>query len=116
MAVTITLRSGTKLVDTLDRIDVVGKADNVAVAELVEVVRRRRWDAVELYGSLEFRRATAFRLQMLEPPIAVADSPLTEADQAEIVRLKAVPMTLLATDGVASHQYRPLAEVRLRCR
>ena len=86
-AVIITLLSGTRLVDRQDRIDVVGIADDVAIDELVAAVRRRGWDAVELRGDHAFRRAAAIRLQLLDPPITVADSPLTEADQAEIERL-----------------------------
>ena len=85
-AVIITLVSGTRLVDRQDRIDVMGIADDVAIDELVAAVRRRRWDAVELYGDPAFRRAAAIRLQLLDPPIAVVDSPLTEADQLEIER------------------------------
>ena len=85
-AVIITLLSGTRLVDRQDRIDVIGIADDVAIDELVAAVRRRGWDAVELHGDPAFRRAAAIRLQRLDPPITVVDSPLTEADRLEIER------------------------------
>ena len=86
-AVILVLRSGTRLVDSLDRIDVVGTADDIAVAELVEAVRRRGWGRVRLHGPPEFRHAAALRLQALEPPIAVADNPLTEVDPERIASL-----------------------------
>ena len=99
-AVILTLRSGTRLIDRLDRIDVVSNADDVAVDEMTEAVRRRGWDAVEVYGDLAFRRATALRLQLLEPPVAVADSPLTEVDDAETERLRRAR----APDSISSSQ------------
>ena len=87
-AVILTLRSGTQLVDRLDRIDVVGKPDDVAVGELAEAVRRRGWAAVTLRGSPEFRRAAALRLAALEPPIHVAGSPLMDMELIELERLR----------------------------
>ena len=87
-AVILVLKSGTRIIDRLDRIDVVGTADDVAVSELVEAVRRRGWTSVKVYGGPEFRRAAAMLLQGLEPPIAVADSPLGEADLAQIEALR----------------------------
>lgn len=83
-AVILVLKSGTRIVDLLDRIDIVGTADDIAVGELVEAVRRRGWASVEVYGMPEFRRAAALLLQGLEPPVAVADSPLGEADLARL--------------------------------
>ena len=59
----------------LDRIDVVGTADDVGISELVEAVRCRGWISVRVYGGPKFRRAAAMLLQGLELPIAVADSP-----------------------------------------
>ena len=84
----LVLKSGTRIIDRLDRIDVVGTADDVAVSELVEAVQRRGWTSVKVYGGPEFRRAAAMLLQGLEPPIAVADSPLGEADLARIEALR----------------------------
>ncbi|WP_408886209.1 LPD7 domain-containing protein [Lichenicoccus roseus] len=89
-AVILTLTSGTRIVDRQDRIDVVGVVDDVAVSELVEAVRRRGWDAVEVTGDAHFRRAVAWGLALLDPPVAVASSPLLEADQVEIERLRRV--------------------------
>ena len=80
-AVILTLFSGTRLVDRRDRIDVVGVIDDVTVDELVEAVRRRGWDAVEVKGAHGFRHAVALRMALLEPPVAVADVELSEIDQ-----------------------------------
>ena len=71
-AVMLVLRSGTRIVDRLDRVDIVGTADDVAVGELVEAVRRRGWMSVEVHGSPGFRKAVAARLRALEPPVKVA--------------------------------------------
>ena len=86
-AVVLTLWSGTRLVDRHDRIYVVGEVDDIAVAELVEAVRRRGWDAVELHGDEAFRRAAARALALAEPPIAVAGNPLDPAEQDELADL-----------------------------
>jgi len=95
-AVILVLKSGTRIIDRLDRIDVVGTADDVAVSELVEAVRRRGWTSVKVHGAPAFRRAAAMLLQGLEPPIAVADSPLGEADLARIEDLRRVRGTIPA--------------------
>ena len=87
-AVILVLKSGTRIIDRFDRIDVVGTADDVAVSELVEAVQRRGWTSVKVYGTPEFRRAATMLLQGLEPTIAVADSPLGEADLAKIEALR----------------------------
>ena len=83
-AVILTLRSGTQIVDRQDRIDVIGTADDVAVGELVEAVRRRGWDAVEVHGEPEFRRAVELRLALLDPPVTVAGTVLSEADRVTL--------------------------------
>lgn len=88
-AVVLTLWSGTRLVDRHDRIYVVGEVDDVAVEELVEAVRRRSWDAVELHGDEPFRRAAARALAMIEPPIAVAGNPLDQGEQDDLADLVA---------------------------
>jgi hypothetical protein len=87
-AVILTLRSGTRIIDQRTRIHVVGTTDDVAVGEMVAAVQRRGWDAVRLHGNPTFRRAAAIRLQLLDPPVIVADSPLTEADQATVERAR----------------------------
>jgi hypothetical protein len=87
-AVIITLRGGTRIMDRPTRIDVVGTTDDVAIGELVSAVVRRGWDAVEVHGSHDFRRAVSLRLALLDPPVLVADTPLTEADQAAIERAR----------------------------
>ena len=88
-AVVLTLWSGTRLVDRHDRIHVVGEVDDVAVAELVEAVRRRGWDAVELHGDEAFRRAAARALSLVEPPIVVAGNPLDQDEQDDLADLVA---------------------------
>jgi hypothetical protein len=82
--VVITLRGGTRIMDRPTRIDVVGTTDDIAIGELVSAVVRRGWDAVEVHGSHEFRRAVSLRLALLDPPVLVADTPLTEVDQAAV--------------------------------
>ncbi len=84
-AVVITLLSGTVLVDRRDRIDVVGRTDDMAVEELAEAVLRRGWDAVLVEGEPEFRVAVARRLAALRPPVRVVDNPLSEYEIAEIL-------------------------------
>jgi hypothetical protein len=87
-AVILTLRSGTRIVDRRTRIDIIGQTDDVAIAEVVSAVQRRGWDAVRLHGPLAFQRAAAVQLQLLDPPVIVADSPLTEADQIKLERMR----------------------------
>jgi hypothetical protein len=87
-AVILTLRSGTRIIDQRTRIHVVGTTDDVAVGEMVAAVQRRGWDAVRLHGSPAFQRAAAIRLQLLEPPVIVADSPLSDEDMAAVERMR----------------------------
>lgn len=83
-AIILLLASGTRLVDRMDRIDIVGTVDEISVDEITEAVRRRGWDAVEITGGEEFRIAAARRLCALDPPVHVVNSPLTEFEIAEI--------------------------------
>jgi len=85
----LTLTTGTMLIDRLHRIDVLGAVDDVAVTELVEAVRRRGWSAVSVEGSPAFRRAVAWSMASADPPVEVADSPLTWEDLALIDHEKA---------------------------
>lgn len=87
-AVILELVSETRLIDRCDQIDVVGVQDDVTATELVEAIQGQEWDAVELHGGLEFRRAMALLLAALEPPVDVAASTLTEADQLTLARLR----------------------------
>lgn len=84
-AVVITLLSGTLLVDRRDRVDVIGRADDMAVEELAEAVRRRGWDTVVVEGDQEFRVAISRRLAALRPPVHVVANPLSEFEIAEIL-------------------------------
>ena len=83
------LRSGARIVDAFDRISVLGPVDASAIAELVKTVARRGWTAVTVTGSDAFQREVAFRLALLEPPVPVADSKLTDADQMQIAAIRA---------------------------
>ena len=82
--VILTLVTGSILVDRLDRIDILGSADDVAVAEIAAAVRRRGWDDVTVEGTGAFRVAAAKALYALVPPVTVADTPLTAFELAEI--------------------------------
>ena len=101
-AVLITLRGGTTIVDRCTRIDIIGRTDDVAIDELVSAIVRRGWDAVELHGTHEFRRAAALRLAMLDPPVIVADTPLTEADQVAVERARQAAAPVLQPDSSKS--------------
>ena len=57
--VILTLDTGTRLLDRGDRIDVIGRADDLAIAELVASAQRKGWTAVRITGSAAFRRAAA---------------------------------------------------------
>ena len=72
-ALILTLDTGTRLIDRHDRIDVVGTADDVAIAELVACVVRRGWEAVTVHGDPGFRAAATRAL--LEAGIEVANAP-----------------------------------------
>lgn len=84
--VMLTLRSGTQLLDTGDRITVRGEVDDVAVSELVACVERRGWGPVVLTGDDEFRAAAS--RELLRRCIEVVDCPLCE-DEQEALRQKA---------------------------
>ena len=75
-AIILVLKSGTRIIDRLDRIDVVGTADDVAVSELVEAVRRRGWTSVKVHGAPAFRSAFRFR----------ASSPMTDPSRTTVAR------------------------------
>lgn len=98
--VTLTLKTGTRIIDDGERIALVGRTDDVSIDELVAAVERRGWDAVEVDGTHEFRRAVALRLARLEPPVTVADDPRTEVERAEIVRSRSPGPTLTPTERV----------------
>lgn len=80
--VLITLNSGTRILDTGDRVTVRGTADDIAISELVACAERRGWQAVEVSGSAEFR-AEASRALLLRG-IDVVDCPLTPEEQAAL--------------------------------
>ncbi len=84
--VMLTLRSGTQLLDSGDRITVRGEVDDVAVSELVACVQRRGWGAVALTGDNGFRMAAS--RELLRRGIGVVDCPLDE-DEQEALRQEA---------------------------
>ena len=88
-AIVLTLDTGTRLVDRGDRIDVVGTADDVAIAELVACVRRRGWERVEVFGPPGFRTAAARAL--LEAGIEVENPPLPEEMVTMLLTKAALP-------------------------
>lgn len=92
-AVILTLITGALLVDRLDRIEIIGQADDIAVDEIVEAVRRRGWGTVEVEGNMEFRVAAAKALYAMEPPVHVLNSPLSEFELAEIDDARALRPT-----------------------
>jgi hypothetical protein len=82
--VTLTLTTGTRIIDTGDRISLVGEVDDVSVDELVACVTRRGWKSVELTGDDEFRREATRRLMRLAPPVEVKDNPLDPLERSAI--------------------------------
>ena len=92
-AIILVLLSGTRIVDRQDRIDVIGKADDVAVEEVAEAVRRRGWRAVSLEGDMDFRVAAAKALYAMSPPVNVLHSPLSQFELAEIDDARPLPLT-----------------------
>ena len=81
--VLLTLKSGTQLLDTGERVTVRGEVDDVAVEELVACAGRRGWKRVVLAGSDAFRKDAARAL--LRQGIEVDNCPLSKAEQ-EIIR------------------------------
>ena len=92
-AVILTLVTGTLLVDRLDRIEIIGRADEIAITEITEAVRRRGWRNVEVQGDMEFRVAAAKALYAMEPPVHVLQGPLSEFELAEIDDARALRPT-----------------------
>lgn len=84
--VTLTLITGAKLVDTGDRVELHGRADNIGVREVLAVAERRAWGAIEVSGPDEFRRQVAMAAALREPPITVTNYELVPADQAAVDR------------------------------
>ena len=75
----LTLRSGTQLLDTGDRVTVRGEMDDVALSELVACVQRRGWGTVVLTGDEGFRAAAS--RELLRRGIDVMDCPLDDDEQ-----------------------------------
>ena len=83
-AVVLTLVTGSRIVDRRDRVEIVGRVDDVSVAEIVEAVRRHGWPSVTVEGDMGFRVAATKALLALDPPVRVEGSVLSEFEEAEI--------------------------------
>ena len=90
--VRLTLDNGAIIRDGMTRIVLEGRVDEVSVDELVAAVQRRGWRAVNLVGSLDFQRAAALRLGLLDPPIGIAGSQLSPEDIERIAEFRATRM------------------------
>ena len=66
-AVIVVLWSETRIVDQLDRVDIVGTADDVSAEELAEAVLRRGWTKVDVHGTTALKQAMAASLAVLVP-------------------------------------------------
>lgn len=80
----LTLSSGTKIMDTGDRIVLQGRPDDVAVEEMAACVERRKWPLVEVSGDERFRMEMS--RELLLRGIEVVDCPLPADEQAELRR------------------------------
>jgi hypothetical protein len=78
----LTLWSGAQLLDTGDRITVRGKADDVAISELVSCVQRRGWATVTVSGDGEFRLAAS--RELMRRGVEVEDCPLSWDEQERL--------------------------------
>ena len=74
----LVLTSGTRLLDSGDRILLKGHADDLSVSEMAACVERRGWPVVAIEGDPEFRAEIA--RELLRRGIEVEDCPLPEAE------------------------------------
>jgi len=82
----LVLTSGTRLLDSGDRILLKGRADDLSVSEMAACVERRGWGSVVVEGDPEFRAEMA--RELLSRGIEVEDCPLPRAE-AEALRAEA---------------------------
>ncbi len=80
--VLLTLNSGTRLLDTGDRVTVRGVSDDIAITEVVACCARRGWQCVEVSGDEAFRLAAS--RELLRQGIEVLDCPLSLEEQTEL--------------------------------
>ena len=80
--VLITLTTGTRILDTGDKVTIRGPIEDLAIKEMVACAARRVWQSVEVTGSHEFRVAASRAL--LADGIDVVDSPLSPGEQAAL--------------------------------
>lgn len=100
----LTLTSGTKLLDTGDRILVQGHADDITVAEMAACVERRGWMMVEVSGDPAFR--IEMSRELLSRGIEVADCPLP-AEEAAALRREAGGFDWRLVDGTGDQDWVP---------
>jgi hypothetical protein len=91
----LTLVTGTKILDTGDRVLLQGHTDDVSVTELVACVERRGWSSVVVEGDHEFRCEMA--RELLRRGIQVLDCPLSW-DEQEALRREAARESIDAPD------------------
>jgi hypothetical protein len=78
----LTLITGTKILDTGDRILLQGHADDVSVSEMAACVERRGWGSVVIEGTPEFRSEMA--RELIARGIEVVDCPLPWDEQEHL--------------------------------
>lgn len=61
-----------------------GLPPHLAVKEIVEAVKRRKWDNVAVNGDPGFRRAVAWAMAAADPPIEILDSRLTPGERESV--------------------------------
>lgn len=97
----LTLITGTKILDTGDRVLVQGYPDDIAVSEMAACVERRGWSSVVVEGADEFRQEMA--RELIARGIEVEDCPLDPREVQEL-RTRAIegtPPSLVPSPGIS---------------
>jgi hypothetical protein len=99
------LMTGTKLLDTGDRVLVHGHADDIAVSEMAACVERRGWSSVVVEGDHEFRQEMA--RELLSRGIEVEDCPLDprEVEQLRMRAMEGTPPSPAPSPGTSIRAY-----------
>jgi hypothetical protein len=101
----LTLITGTKILDTGDRVLLQGHADDIAVSEMAACVERRGWSSVVVEGADEFRREMA--RELLSRGIEVEDCPLDprEVEQLRMRAMEGTPPSLVPSPVASIRAY-----------